>query len=277
MKTKFVFPWVAVALLVCDPMGSLAAAKTQTLAVPTEIQGLPCQGKLVLRDDGSVTTCTLSRAHQVAGLTLPAGTEIRFNEARELASCTLGQTATVVGFSLPAGARVEFRKGRAVSCTLPRAAEVRGLPLPAGSTLFFVTTGFEKEVPVTWQCWLPVETTLQGYRCAVIDEGCGHILYPSGKIRAIKLAQDEEIDGVPCTSSQNPLRMGTRVMFYGLDAMAWFYEDGRLAQGMVSRDWVIQGRACKRGDIVRLRSDGTLDPTEKTLGAASRRSRAPGR
>jgi len=257
-------------------MDTMAAAKTQTLAAPTEIQGVPCQGRVVLRDDGSIKFCTLSRAHSVAGALLPAETELRFNDARELESCILGQAATVSGFPLPAGARVEFRKGRGFSCPLPQAAAIRGLPLPAGTTVFF-SNGWEPEIRDTWRCWLPVKSLLQGHLCAVTDDGCGHVFYPSGKIRAIKLAQDEEIDGVPCTSSQNPLRLGTRVMFYGLDALAWFYEDGHLAQGMVSRKCTIQGREFKPGDIVRLTPEGRLDPTDKTLGASSRGPRVPGR
>ncbi len=68
-----------------------------------------------------------------------------------------------------------------------------------------------------------------------------------------------------------------RLLFYGTDRMAWFYENGHLQQGLVARDCTIQGRNFKAGDIVRLTPDGQLDPIQKTLGASSRGPRAPGK
>ena len=132
---------------------------------------------------------------------------------------------------------------------------------------------FEREVSDTWDCYLPTDTLIQGHLCrSTGSDSFSDIFYPSGKLRAVALAQDEEIDKVPCTSSQNPLRMGIRVLVYGgMDACAWFYENGHLEQGLVSRDCTIEGRKFKPGDIVRLTSKGTLDTAAAgTLGANSR-------
>jgi hypothetical protein len=257
----------------------MAAAKTQILAGPTEVQGVPCQGKVELSENGRITFCSLARDHTAAGYSLPTGTAVRFRETGEVESFILGQQATIEGFILPTGSKVSCEKNRAFSGMLMRDTLIRGVPLPANSTVFFSTPKvWDSEVPNTWHCWLPTDTLIQGHLCGSGDDGCGHIFYPSGKLRAVGLAQEEEIDRVPCTSSHNVFRMGTRVLFYGLDVCAWFYENDHLAQGLVSRDCTIEGRKFKPGDIVRLTPEGTLDRAAgETLGANSRRAdkRAP--
>ena len=272
MRAKHFLRRIIAVSILYGPVGMMATAKIQILAEPTEVQGVPCQGKVELSENGRIRFCTLARDHTVAAYSLPTGTAVRFNEAGEVESCVLGLQATIEGFILPAGSEVGFRKNRAHSCPLLRDTLIRGVPLPANSTVFFWTLkGWESEVPDTWNCWLPTDTLIQGHLCGSIDEGCGDIFYPSGKLRAVGLAQDEEIDGVPCTSRHNPLRLGTRVLFYGLDVRAWFYENGHLAQGLVSRDCTIEGRKFKPGDIVRLTPKGTLDTAAgETLGANSR-------
>ena len=282
MNAKRFLGIVAVSIL-CGPVGVMAAAKTQTLTEPTEIQGVPCQGKVELSEKGRIMFCTLAREHTVAGCSLPTGTAVCFNEIGEVESCVLGQQATIEDFILPVGSKVMFRgkpwtSNRAVNCVILRDTVIRGVPLPANSTVLFWTNppwtgkGLDREVAGTWDCYLPKDTPLQGHLCrSTGNDGFGDILYPSGKLRAVGLAQDEEIDGVPCTSSQNPLRMGIRVIFYGLDAAAWFYENGHLEQGLVSRDCTIDGRKFKRGDVVRLTPKGTLDAAAgETLGVNSR-------
>jgi hypothetical protein len=270
MKATHILCGMIAVSILHGPVGMMAAAKTQILTGPTEVQGVPCQGKFELSEHGRIKSCTLARDHAIAGCSLPTGTAVRFNETGEVESCVLGQQATIEGFILPAG--TEMRIGWAITCTLRGDALIRGVLLPAHSTVFFWTPkGWESEVPNTWHCWLPTDTLIQGHLCGSGDDGCGHIFYPSGKLRAVGLAQEEEIDRVPCTSSHNPLRMGMRVLFYGLDVRAWFYEDGRLAQGMVARDCAIEGRKFKPGDIVRLTPTGTLDSAAgTTFGAKSR-------
>lgn len=266
--THFLCSLVAASIF-CGLICSRAATTTQTLTEPTEVQGVPCQGKVELSETGKIKSCTLARDHVVAGYALPTGTAIRFNEAGAVESFVLGQQATIKGFILPAGSMIN--NDRAFTCTLREKAIIRGVSLPAHSTVFFRTPKiWESEVPNTWDCWLPKDTMIQGHLCGSGEDGCGTIFYASGKLRAVGLAKNEEIDGVPCTSSHNPLRLGMRVLFYGLDVRAWFYENGQLAQGMVSRECIIGGRKFKPGDIVRLAQDGALDPVATTLGALSR-------
>ena len=233
---------------------------------------MPCQGPVELRSDGRIKSCTLAREHTIAGYLLPAGTSVHFDEAGKVTSCVLGKRATLEGFDLIPGSKVMFNNNRAHFYKLVEAAVIRGVELPAGATVFFWTPkGWESEVPGCWFCWLPKPVRIQGIRCQSLNDGCGHIFYPSGRIRAVKLKGDQDIDGVPCTSSSNPFRMGMRSLFYGLDTNAWFHENGHLAQGWVARDCTIKGRNFKEGDIVRLTPDGSLDPAATTLGAQSRR------
>jgi pimeloyl-ACP methyl ester carboxylesterase len=285
MKATHILCGMIAVSILHGPVGMMAAAKTQILTGPTEVQGVPCQGKFELSEHGRIKSCTLARDHAIAGCSLPTGTAVRFNETGEVESCVLGQQATIEGFILPAGSTVRFRgkpwtSNRAVSCTLLQDTLIRGVPLPANSAVHFwtnppwMTKRFDREVPDSWECFLSTDTLIQGRLChSKRDDGFGDFLYPSGKLREVSLAQDVEIDGVPCTSSQNPLRMGIRVLVYALDSCAWFYENGHLEQGLVSRDCTIEGRKFKRGDIVRLTPEGTLDATVgTTLGAFSRLS-----
>jgi len=269
MKAKGVLRNLLAASLLCGLVGLGASTNTQIQS--TEVQGVPCQGPVELRSDGRIKSCTLARDHTIAGYLLPAGTSVHFDEAGKVTSCVLGKRATLDGFDLPPGSNVKFLKNRADTYKLVEAAVIRGVELPAGATVFFWTPkGWESEVPGCWFCWLPKPVRIQGILCQSLNDGCGHIFYPSGRIRAVKLEGDQDIDGVPCTSSSNPFRMGMRSIFYGLDTNAWFHENGHLAQGWVARDCTIKGRNFKKGNIVRLTPDGSLDPAATTLGAQSR-------
>jgi len=272
MKTKRFLPEIIALSTLFGPVVMMAAPASRILTEPAEIQGIPCRGKVELNENGRIKSCTLARNYPVAGYSLQAGTELRFNEAGELASFILTQSAVFAGFMLPTGSKVDLGGPQGAMCSLSQDTLIRGVPLPAHSVLFFNTNpGWEREVPNTWQCWMPKETLIQGHLCASIEDACGQIFYSSGKLRAAHLAADEEIDGVPCTSSYNVFRLGVRVLSYGLDHRAWFYENGHLAQGLVSRDCTLEGRKFKPGDVVRLTRDGKLDVTANTtLGAYSR-------
>ena len=270
MKANHCLRSIVAASIFCGLVG--LRASTKTLTEPTEVQGVPCQGRVELRGNGAIESCTLARDHTVAGYLLPAGTSVRFDEAGKVTSCVLGKRATLEGFVLPADSKVVFRNNRVLSCKLVEATLIRGVQLPAEATVFFRTPkNWESEVSGCWDCWLPKPVLIQGILCSPREDGCGHIFYPSGRIRSVKLEGDQEIDGVPCTSSSNLFRMGMKALFYGLDTCAWFYENGHLAQGWLARDCTIKGRDFKAGAIVRLAPDGTLDSAATTLGVQSRR------
>jgi hypothetical protein len=97
------------------------------------------------------------------------------------------------------------------------------------------------------------------------DDGRGARLHRNGKLLAIWLAQDEMIDGVPCTSSGNPFRMGLTAARLGTQRMAWFYENGHLQQAMLSQDFIVQGHSFKKGEVISLTLDGQVDVHAKKL------------
>lgn len=231
-----------------------------------EAQDWPCRGEPTLDAKGRMKACTLAREYIVVGTRLPAGTVIHFSEGSPK-TCTLGAEATVAGFRLPAATEVGFDLGRLRYAKLAQTLTVRGNDFPAGSRIYFQTI-WMPDIPGAWHCALPAPMVIQGHLCAR-GENLGQFYYPSGKLRATWLAADEEIDGVPCTTSKSVLR--PRTLFYGLDTMVWFFENGRLQQAMLSRDCTLQGRVFKAANIVRLNADGTLDTTGETLGASSRK------
>ena len=100
---------------------------------------------------------------------------------------------------------------------------------------------------------------LQGFLVRGQTNGAGIRLHPNGKLLAIWLAGDQEIDGVPCTSSMNIFQMGLGVISLGTQRMAWFYNNGRLRQAMLSRDIVLQGHSFNAGDVISLTRDGQID------------------
>lgn len=213
----------AVSILYCA-VGMMAAAKTQILEKPTEVQGMPCQGKVELNAHGGITSCTLSRDHVISGNLLPIGTRVVFSDAGALQRCKLGRDATV-----------------------------SGVTLPGNSTVFFNAQGQMD------MCGLPTDTMIQGHLCkAGADAWCPEF-YPDGKLRVAWLARDEEIDGVPCASAS----LGKEILrLVGVRAgkpIARFYHNGRLQYAMLARDATIQGHAFRKGESIDLSPDGKLD------------------
>lgn len=227
------YPLLALTLLVAvvDPSPRPALVKLAPVAVVLPQDGIPCAGTPSKYQTGKIKRCTLTREHRMGDQLLPPGSEVYLNETGALAQVVLGAEATFSGQLLPAKATVFFeRDGR-----------VRSF-------------------------WLHEDAAIQGHRIWGHEDGQGNRLHPNGTVRAIWLAGDQEIDGIPCTTSGNVLRMGMRVMSLGTKRMAWFHDNGRLQQAMLSRDAVIQGHAFKKGDLISLRRDGTLDLAAPTLG-----------
>jgi hypothetical protein len=181
------------------------------------------------------------------------------NKTAKPHSCILAREHAVSGGVLPAGSDVGFWDGIVLECKLSRKAAFFGQLLPAGSRLFF-----DQQGKLT-QFWPGTDTVIQGYFLKARDDGAGDRLHPNGRLRAIWLVEDKEIDGIPCTSSGNIINMGWGVISLGTKRMAWFYNNGRLQQALLSRDVTIQGRAFKKGDIISLTPDGKLDLTAKKL------------
>lgn len=176
-----------------------------------------------------------------------------------LRHCELANDTLLGGQPVPAGSRVTFDPdGLPGMVRLSRESPVYGQPLPAGTILHF-TDGRLRHF------WLPSDTVIQGHLVRAQDDGAGARLHPNGRLLAIWLARDETIDGVPCTSSGNILRMGMGVIRLGTMRMAWFRPNGRLQQCMLSRDVMLDGHALHQGSVVGLDPDGRVDVNAQKL------------
>lgn len=176
------------------------------------------------------------------------GTPKRFKDGR-IQRGLLSQDCTLSGHALPAGSEVDFMETGALrSCRLGRATPILGQVLPAETRLFFLAGGRLR------MFWLPAPTLLQGHLVQGPQrDGQGNRLHPSGALSAIWLAKEEVIDGVPCTSEGSWFnRLGTR-------RMAFFYDDGRLRQAHLARDYTRDGHTFRKGDIISLSPAGSVD------------------
>lgn len=213
------------------------AASTQTLEPPSQssekaAQVAQCTNRIKYYEDGQPSFCRVSQAFMVGNIQIPSGSDISFRPNGEVGSAWLGKDGTVHGQPLPAGTALHFGKGDQLR-----------------------------------HFWLPKETVtdLQGHLVKGQDDGAGNRLHPNGKLLAIWLAQDEVIEGVPCTSNGNPLRMGLTAARLGTQRMAWFYDNGHLQQAMLSQDFTLQGHSFKKGEVISLDRDGKVDLSAKKL------------
>jgi hypothetical protein len=175
-------------------------------------------------------------------------------------SCQVAKAFLVGGVEIPPRSNVTFRSSGEVDIAwLGKEGAVHGQSLPEGTALFFASDGRLRFF------WPSRDTVLQGHLVRAQDDGAGSRLHPNGKLLAIWLAQDEVIDGIPCSSSGNVLRMGLGVLHLGTKRMAWFYDDGRLQQAMLARDFTLQGHSFRKGEVVSLDRNGRVDLNAKQL------------
>ena len=214
-----------------------SAASAQTLGPPSQssekaAQVAQCANRIKHYEDGHPSSCQVSQAFMVGNIQIPSGSDISFRPNGEVGSAWLGKDGTVYGQTLPARTALHFANGDQLR-----------------------------------HFWLPKETVtaLQGHLVKGQDDGAGSRLHPNGTLLAIWLAQDEVIEGVPCTSSGNPFRMGLTAARLGTQRMAWFYDNGRLQQAMLSQDFTLQGHSFKKGEVISLDRDGKVDLNAKKL------------
>ncbi len=202
--------------------------------IPPPLSTLSCDAAPKRFDNGQLEQCTLVGDYRVPELTLPSGSRLSFSRTGALSEAFLGGPA-----------------------------EVHGQLLPSKATLFFDPAGRLRHF------WLGEESSIQGHRLRAMGMGytgyLGHMLYANGKLRAAWLAGEELIDGIPCASKLPLMRGAWHAVRLGAQAMVWFYDDGRLRQAMLARDVNVQGHPFKKGELISLRRDGTLDPAAKKL------------
>ena len=152
---------------------------------------------------------------------------------------TLAENTEIGGVPCRAGLAWMRPDGTLASCSLSRPAEIRGASLPAGSRVALEPDGSIRFV------FLPGDTVVEGHRC----RGGGHDwmtrFHPNGRLRTCWLADDEEIDGVPCR------RASFWQDVFGGGASTELREDGSLAACAAAREVVVEGRSYGRGERVR--------------------------
>lgn len=212
------------------PLGAAAAGGPDDRAMaPAAAPAIVCAGHAEFGADGRRTRCDLAADAEFANMRLPAGSTVTFGADGQPRMVRFARTGAAYGQPLPAGTVLHFQGGR------------------------------------LRHFWLPVDTDIQGHRVRAQDDGAGVRLHPNGRLLAIWLVNDEVIDGVPCTSSGNVLRMGLGVMRLGTMRMAWFRSDGRLQQCLLANDATIDGHRLRRGSVVSLDPTGHVDLNAEKL------------
>ena len=220
------------ASLFCTGMALGQSTELAGASPNSSVQVAPCASQVKYYPDGKPSSCQVSQAFLVGNIQIPSGSDIALRPNGEVGSAWLGKDGTVYGQTLPARTALHFANGDQLR-----------------------------------HFWLPKETVtaLQGHLVKGQDDGAGSRLHPNGTLLAIWLAQDEVIEGVPCTSSGNPFRMGLTAARLGTQRMAWFYDNGRLQQAMLSQDFTLQGHSFKKGEVISLDRDGKVDLNAKKL------------
>jgi hypothetical protein len=214
---------VGVALALVPPAAGDAVRR---LAEPEVVDGIPCEGRLEMHPTGRVKSAVLSREHEIAGNLLPAGTQIVFYEDGRLRNCRLRAAGAVLS----------------------------GRPLPKGTLVWFDGGGRMRN------CLLPEDTLIEGHLCRGKGDNWSTGFYPNGQLRLAWLARDEEIQGVPCLAAAGVLRTIGKAIAGREQGAVSFHPNGNLAAALVSRECAIQGRAFKRGELIRLDRDGNVQP-----------------
>lgn len=221
-----------VSYLICSGAASAQTLEPISQSSERAAQVAQCANRIKYYEDGNPSSCQVSQAFMVGNIQIPSSSDISFRPNGDVGSAWLGKDGTVYGQPLPAGTALHFRKGDQL-----------------------------------WSFWLPkgTVTVLQGHLVEGQDDGAGIRLHRNGKLLAIWLAQDEVIEGVPCTSSGNPFRMGLTAARLGTQRMAFFHDNGHLQQAMLSQDITLQGHSFKKGDVISLDGDGKVDLNAKKL------------
>ena len=170
-----------------------------------------------------------------------------------------GEVTEIQGVSC-AGQIDYYKNGNLESCTLSRNDTLSGQPLPAGTVVVFTEDGV-----FDW-CFLQHDTEIQGHLCRGQGHGFMTAFYPNGTLRQAWLAEDEVIQGIPCSK----FRFFSAVFggFHGKNGGTYFYPNGQLRSCELSRNATIEGREFRRGDLVKFRPDGHLMAEGETASAS---------
>jgi hypothetical protein len=180
------------------------------------------------------SACTVLTPQRDEDLPYRSGSILR-HEGGALRRGLLVEPTEVLGF--PCRGYVWLHPSGALdSFELARDAEVAGRTLPEGSRVFLREDG-----SLEW-CWLSRDLVIDGIRC---NGGWGKIttaFHSNGRLSAVFLSEDQEIQGVPCEAS----------VFHPVE----LDEEGRLRGCQLSRAWRSHGREFAAREVLRFDADG---------------------
>ena len=139
------------------------------------------------------------------------------------------------------------QNGELGRCITSEPTSLGHLLLPAESNVFFNRWG------ESINFWLPSPSIVQGYLIPKSTDGIGNSCYPSGKLKEFWLVNDEVIQGIPCTTSGNPFKVGWKASHFGSDRRIRLSEDGSLERALLSSDFTYQGKQYKKGELLYLK------------------------
>ncbi len=161
------------------------------------------------------------------------------------ASGPKGEVVDIQGVSCT-GSVEYYQDGKVKSCTLGREDTLSGQPLSAGTVVSLTPEGY-----LDW-CFLQENTMIQGHLCLGSGHGFMTGFHPNGKLKLAWLAEDEVIQGIPCAKYRFMSGL------FGGGERTLFDENGRLRYCRLSRAITLEGQTLKKGDEVRLDSEGKL-------------------
>lgn len=161
----------------------------------------------------------------------------------------LGQPAEIQGYPCAAGYAWFYDGGALNSCRLARDVSFGEARAGAGSWIYLTSDGKPQSV------FLRHDTRIGPATCmgsAMGREGITTVFFPSGKLKLCFLADDQEIQGVPCVHG------GFFSELFGGDASTKFYENGELRACRLSRAATVRGKRFARGARVEFDEQGRI-------------------
>lgn len=150
---------------------------------------------------------------------------------------TLAQPKDIQGYPCAKGFAWFFANGKLEHCSISRAIPFGEATIPAGSWITLTSDGAPRIAQMSH------DTKVNGYLCAgggLLGPGEGPMVsfYPGGKLQECFLAQDQFVQGVPCSHG------GFWRTALSSDPSVKFREDGELDSCLLTRDY--KGR--KKGE-----------------------------
>ena len=172
----------------------------------------------------------------------------------------LAQPQTIGGVSCDATryARI-YSSGVLESCPLAHDTTIGSHALPRGTWVHLTATGRLRSV------WLPRDWALQGHTCrGTGNQGWSVLFHESGGLALCFLAAAEVIDGVPCQRGTFWLEV-LRTLKQSAHLATKLNPDGSLESCQAAKDFVLDGVAYEKGQLVRRPDELHSPPSESAI------------